>query len=119
MAMSAGALVLCGGTAGKRFALPNAKMMIHQGSAGFQGTPADIDIHAREIISLRQRYAEVISLHSKRPIDQVERDIDRDRFMDPLEATAYGLIDEVLAARTSFTGYLPPPHGSSNGKTSG
>ena len=100
MAMSMGAILLCGGATGKRFALPNAKIMIHQGSAGFQGTPADIEIHAKEVLSLRRRMAEIISHHSKQPVEQVEKDIDRDRFMDPGEAKAYGIIDNIISSRT-------------------
>jgi ATP-dependent Clp protease, protease subunit len=99
MAMSAGAMLLAGGAAGKRFVLPNSKVMIHQGSGGFRGTPADIQIAAREILSLTRRYAEVIAHHSGRDVEQVVRDIDRDRFLGPEEAVAYGLADTVLAAR--------------------
>src|SRR5919106_603926 len=73
------AMILCGGAAGKRSALPNAKIMIHQGSAGFRGTPTDIEIHAQEVLATRQRMAEVIALHSGRPVEQVMQDIDRDR----------------------------------------
>src|SRR6185436_6697248 len=86
MAMSAAAMILCGGAPGKRSALPNAKMMIHQGSAGFRGTPADIQIQAQEIIATTRRMAELIARHSGKPFDQVMRDIDRDRFMTPQEA---------------------------------
>ena len=100
MAMSMGAILLCGGAPGKRFALPNAKIMIHQGSAGFQGTPADIEIHAKEVLSLRRRMAEIIAHHSTQPVEQVEKDIDRDRFMDPSEAKAYGIIDNIISSRT-------------------
>ena len=99
MAMSAAAMILCGGAAGKRFALPNAKMMIHQGSGGFRGTPADIQIAAREILEMTDRMATIISHHTAQPKEQVMRDIDRDRFMNPLEAVEYGLIDAVMRAR--------------------
>ena len=101
MAMSMGAILLCGGAAKKRFALPNSKVMIHQGSAGFQGTPTDIEIHAKEVLSLRKRMAEIIAFHSGKPYDQVEKDIDRDRFMTSEEAKAYGIIDEVIESRTA------------------
>jgi ATP-dependent Clp protease protease subunit len=99
MAMSAGALILAAGAPGKRFVLPNSKVMIHQGSGGFSGTPADIQIAAREILSLTRRYAEIIALHSNRDVETVMRDIDRDRFLGPEEAVAYGLADSVLATR--------------------
>ncbi len=94
--MSAAAMILAGGAAGKRFALPNAKMMIHQGSGGFRGTPADIQIAAREILELTRRMAELIARHSGQDVEQVMLDIDRDRFMTPGEAVEYGLIDEIL-----------------------
>ncbi len=99
MAMSAAAMILCGGAAGKRSALPNSKVMIHQGSAGFRGTPADIEIHAQEVISTTRRMAEIIARHSGNPSEQVMQDIDRDRFMTPEEARDYGLIDEIVTPR--------------------
>jgi ATP-dependent Clp protease protease subunit len=99
MAMSAGALILAGGAAGKRFVLPNSKVMIHQGSGGFRGTPADIQIAAKEILSLTRRYAEIIAKHAKRDADEVMRDIDRDRFLGPEDAIEYGLADRVLHTR--------------------
>jgi ATP-dependent Clp protease protease subunit len=99
MGMSAGAMILCGGAPGKRFALPNAKIMIHQGSGGFRGTPADIQIAAREILEMTRRMAEIISRHSGQPIEKVMQDIDRDRFMGPAEAIEYGLIDAVMQPR--------------------
>jgi ATP-dependent Clp protease protease subunit len=101
MAMSMGAVLLLGGANGKRYALPNAKIMIHQGSAGFSGTPADIEIHAKEVLSLRRRMAEIIAEHTGQPIDQVEKDIDRDRFMTSEEAKTYGIIDDILSSRTA------------------
>src|SRR5579862_1806228 len=96
MGMSAGAMILCGGAPGKRFALPNAKMMIHQGSGGFRGTPADIQIAAREILDMTRRMAQIISSHTGQDVEQVMKDIDRDRFMTPEEAVEYGLIDGVM-----------------------
>jgi ATP-dependent Clp protease, protease subunit len=99
MAMSMGAILLAGGAPGKRFALPNAKIMIHQGSAGFQGTPTDIDIHAREVLSLRQRMAEILAQHCDRDIEQVHKDIDRDYFMTATEGKEYGLVDEIIVDR--------------------
>ena len=100
MAMSMGAILLCGGAEKKRFALPNAKIMIHQGSAGFQGTPTDIEIHAKEVLSLRLKMAEIIAEHTSQDVTQVEKDIDRDRFMTSEEAKAYGIIDEIISSRT-------------------
>ena len=99
MAMSAGAMILCGGSPGKRFALPNSKVMIHQGSGGFHGTPADIQIAAREILEMTDRMAKIIARHSGQSVEQVKRDIDRDRFMAPEEAVEYGLVDGVLHER--------------------
>jgi ATP-dependent Clp protease, protease subunit len=99
MAMSAGAMILAGGAAGKRFVLPNSKVMIHQGSGGFRGTPADIQIAAKEILSLTRRYAEIIAKHAHRDVDEVMRDIDRDNFLGPEDAIAYGLADRVLLKR--------------------
>ena len=101
MGMSAAAMILCGGAAGKRFALPNSKIMIHQGSAGFRGTPADIQIAAREVLSMTRRMAELIALHSGQEVEQVVRDIDRDRFMTPEEAVSYGLVDQIIAGRAT------------------
>jgi ATP-dependent Clp protease protease subunit len=99
MAMSAAAMILCGGASGKRYVLPNAKVMIHQGSGGFRGTPADIQIAAKEILALTNRMGEIIAAHSGQPLEKVMKDIDRDHFMSPEEAVAYGLADEVLAPR--------------------
>jgi ATP-dependent Clp protease protease subunit len=99
MAMSMGALILAGGAAGKRYVLPNSKVMIHQGSGGFRGTPADIQIAAKEILAMTRRYAEIIALHSNRDVEEVMRDIDRDRFLGPADAVEYGLADQVLVSR--------------------
>jgi ATP-dependent Clp protease protease subunit len=94
--MSAAAMIVAGGAAGKRLALPNAKLMIHQGSAGFRGAPADVQIAAQEVAATTRQMAEIIARHSGRDEEQVLQDIDRDRFMTPEEAQAYGLVDEVL-----------------------
>ena len=99
MGMSAAAMILCGGAAGKRFALPNAKIMIHQGSGGFRGTPADIQIAAREILDMTQRMAEIISRHSGQDVEQVLRDIDRDRFMTPRGGGRVRPVDAVMEPR--------------------
>ncbi len=99
MAMSMAAILLSAGAAGKRYALPNAKIMIHQGIGEFEGTPADIEIHAREVLSLRRRMVEIISEHTGQSPERVENDIDRDRFLASLEARDYGLIDGVIEDR--------------------
>jgi ATP-dependent Clp protease, protease subunit len=96
MGMSAAAMILCGGAPGKRYVLPNAKVMIHQGSGGFRGSPADIKIAAEEILEMTRRMAEIISRHSGQTVERVMKDIDRDRFMAPDEAVTYGLVDEVM-----------------------
>ena len=99
IAMSMGALLLAGGTAGKRAALPNARMLIHQPTGGFQGQSTDIEIHARETLALRRRLDELYAEHTGRPIEQVHDDMERDRFFTPAEALEYGLIDRVLNGR--------------------
>ena len=99
MGMSAAAMILCGGAAGKRMALPSAKIMIHQGSAGARGAPRDMEIHLREVLATTRRMTEIIAHHSGRSVEQVERDIDHDYFMTAGEALEYGLIDQVLAPR--------------------
>jgi ATP-dependent Clp protease, protease subunit len=99
MGMSMAAVLLAAGAKGKRFALPNSKIMIHQGSAGFQGTPTDIEIYAKEALSVRKRMVEILAEHTGQSADQVEKDVDRDRFMTAEEAKSYGIIDEVLAKR--------------------
>lgn len=99
MGMSAAAMVLCGGAPGKRFALPSARIMIHQGNAGTRGAPSDMEIQLREVLSLTMRMGEIIAHHSGKSIDEVMHDIDRDYFMSPDEAVEYGLIDMVIAPR--------------------
>jgi ATP-dependent Clp protease protease subunit len=108
-ASSMGAVLLAAGTAGKRFALPNARIMIHQPWGGVEGQAADISIQAREILRLRDRLNEILARHTGKPIDAIARDTDRDFFMTADEAKAYGLIDEVVAPR-----HVPPakPKGS-------
>jgi len=95
-AMSMSALILAGGAKGKRYALPNARIMIHQGSAGFQGSPSDIDIQAREVLRYKKLLTEVIAKHTGQPIEKVEKDIDRDYYMSAEEAQQYGIVDTVL-----------------------
>src|SRR3954471_7847638 len=93
MGMSAAAMILCGGASGKRLALPSAKIMIHQGSAGSRGAPSDMEIALREVLSTTRRMAQIIAFHSGRSLEQVERDLDRDYFMTAQEALQYGIID--------------------------
>jgi ATP-dependent Clp protease, protease subunit len=97
IAMSMGALLLAGGAKGKRMALPNAKILIHQVSSGFQGQATDIEIHAREILDLRRRLDQIIADKSEQPIEKVARDTERDFFMSADEAQDYGIIDRVIA----------------------
>jgi ATP-dependent Clp protease protease subunit len=113
MAMSMAAILLCGGEGGKRFALPNAKLMIHQGAAGFQGTPTDIEIQAKEVLNVRRRMVEILSEHSGQDLEKVERDIDRDRFMTAEEAKDYGIIDGVITKRNIQTQVAAATDGAS------
>jgi ATP-dependent Clp protease, protease subunit len=96
VAMSMGALLLAAGAEGKRLALPNSKILIHQPSGGFQGKSADIDIHAREVIALRERIDEIYSRHTGRSAEELHRDMERDRFFTAEEAVEYGLVDRVI-----------------------
>lgn len=95
-ATSMGALLLAAGTKGKRFALPNARIMIHQPMGGFQGQATEVDIHAREILKIRERLNEIMAKHTGQPLDRIAQDTERDYFMSGEEATRYGLIDEVI-----------------------
>src|SRR5476649_1889468 len=99
-AASMGALLLTAGAKGKRFCLPNSRVMIHQPMGGFQGQASDIEIHAKEILFLKQRLTEIMAKHSGQPIDRVERDTDRDNFLSADQAVGYGLVDKVLVNRT-------------------
>ena len=101
MAMSMGAIILAGGAKGKRMARPNSKILIHQGSAGFQGQPTDIEIQAREVIGLKRLMEEIMSKHTGQPIEKVQKDMDRDFYMTSQEAQAYGIIDAVVTNRES------------------
>jgi ATP-dependent Clp protease protease subunit len=98
-AASMGALLLAGGAKGKRYALPHARMMVHQPMGGFQGQASDIDIHAREILRIRERLNQILNKHTGRTLDQIEDDTDRDYFMGGDEAVTYGLIDAVIEKR--------------------
>ena len=97
VAMSMGSLLLTAGTKGKRFALPNSRLLIHQPSAGFEGQSTDIEIHAREILSVRARMDRIYAEHTGQPEEQVHADMERDRFFKAEEAVEYGLIDRVLS----------------------
>lgn len=103
IAMSMGALILAGGKKGKRFALPNAKILIHQLSGGFQGPAADIEIHAKEALDLRKHLDEILAQHTGQSIEKVSQDTDRDYFMTSKEAKEYGLIDDILEHRSTST----------------
>jgi ATP-dependent Clp protease protease subunit len=104
IAMSMGSLLLAGGAKGKRTALPNSKILIHQVSGGFQGQGTDIEIQAREVISLKRRLEEIYAFHTGKPTDQISHDMERDFFMNPEEAKEYGIIDTVIAQRVQTSG---------------
>jgi ATP-dependent Clp protease protease subunit len=99
MAASMGSLLLATGSPGKRSALPNSRIMIHQPSGGSQGTAADIEIQAKEILYARERLNQILAKHTGQPVERVADDVDRDRFMSPLEAQEYGIIDHVVTHR--------------------
>jgi ATP-dependent Clp protease protease subunit len=98
-AASMGALLLTGGAKGKRFCLPHSRILIHQPLGGFQGQASDIDIHAKEILKTRERLNEILAQHTGQPLERIQTDTDRDRFMGGKEAVEYGLIDQVLVSR--------------------
>lgn len=103
-AASMGALLLAGGSSGKRYCLPHSRMMIHQPMGGFQGQASDFDIHAREILLLRERLNEILAHHTGQPVEKIKSDTDRDNFMSGEEAVEYGLVDQVLATRKGTPG---------------
>ena len=102
-AASMGAFLLAGGAAGKRFAVPNARIMIHQPMGGFQGQATDIDIQAREILRLKAKLNDILAKHTRQPLERIEKDTDRDYFMGAGEAKEYGLIDEVIVHKPKAT----------------
>jgi ATP-dependent Clp protease protease subunit len=114
MGASMAAVLLAGGSKGKRFALPNARVMIHQGSGGFRGAVPDIEVAAREAITLTTKLTEILSLHTGQPFEKVKRDTERDYYLTATEARDYGLVDEVL--EPSKTIELAAPAAESNGK---
>ncbi|GIX26265.1 MAG: ATP-dependent Clp protease proteolytic subunit [Burkholderiales bacterium] len=102
MAASMGALLLAAGAKGKRYCLPNSRIMIHQPMGGFQGQASDVEIHAREILYLKQRLNEILARHTGQPVDKVARDTDRDNFLGAEDAVKYGLVDRVLESREAI-----------------
>ena len=98
-AASMGSLLLAGGAAGKRFALPNSRVMIHQPLGGFQGQASDIEIHAKEILVMKQKVNEILSKHTGKTLKKIEQDTDRDNFLNADEAKSYGIIDDILDSR--------------------
>ena len=99
-AASMGAILLCGGAKGKRQALPNSRVMIHQVLGGFQGQASDIEIHTQEILSIKKKLNEILASHSGQKVDKIAKDSDRDNFMSPEQAVKYGLIDDVVDSRS-------------------
>ena len=102
-AASMGALLLCAGSKGKRFCLPNSRVMIHQPMGGFQGQASDVEIHAKEILYLRGKLNEIMAKHTAQTVDQIARDTDRDNFLSADEAMQYGLVDRILTSRNEAT----------------
>jgi ATP-dependent Clp protease protease subunit len=106
-AASMGAILLAGGAAGKRFALPDSRIMIHQPLGGMQGQASDMEIHAREILYTRDRLNEILARHTGQPVDKIKHDTDRDNFMRSEDAVSYGLIDRVLSSRAELVATPP------------
>jgi len=104
-AASMGAVLLCGGTRGKRYSLPNANIMIHQILGGAEGPASDVEIRVRHMLGLKQRLNSIIAKHTGRSLEQVEKDTDRDHFMTAEEAKAYGIVDEVVLSRKEIPGF--------------
>ena len=102
-AASMGAILLAGGTSGKRFALPNSRIMIHQPLGGFQGQASDFEIHAKEILSMKKKLNEILAFHTGKEVEQLEKDTERDNFMNGEDAKEYGLIDKVISEREQVT----------------
>ncbi|CAG1020863.1 ATP-dependent Clp protease, protease subunit [Methylococcales bacterium] len=100
-AASMGALLLAGGAAGKRYCLPHSRVMIHQPLGGFQGQASDFDIHAREILAIRERLNKILAHHTGQPLEKIQQDTDRDNFLSSAQAVDYGLIDKVLTSRNA------------------
>ncbi len=102
-AASMGALLLCAGAKGKRYCLPNSRMMIHQPMGGFQGQASDVEIHAKEILYLRAKLNEIMAKHTAQPVERIARDTDRDNFLSAEDAMQYGLVDRILTSRSEAT----------------
>ena len=102
-AASMGALLLCAGTKGKRYCLPNSRVMIHQPMGGFQGQASDVEIHAKEILYLRAKLNEIMAKHTAQPVERIARDTDRDNFLSAEDAMQYGLVDRILTSRSEAT----------------
>ena len=115
MAASMAAVLLAGGAPGLRYSLPNTRILIHQPSGGFSGQAADIQIHAQEVLRVRRRLDEILAHHTGKPIEVITRDSDRDFFMSPDEAKDYGLIDEIIQARSKGAGNGSSPRASGDG----
>jgi ATP-dependent Clp protease protease subunit len=118
-AASMGALLLAGGAAEKRFALPHSRIMVHQPSAGFQGQATDIDIHAREILEMKRRLNHILAHHTKQTVEKIEQDTERDNFMSSQAAVDYGIIDTVLERRTEMAEPGAAKGGNKGGKKDG
>jgi ATP-dependent Clp protease, protease subunit len=119
MGASMAAVLLAGGASGKRFALPNARVMIHQGSAGFRGAVPDIEVVARETLSLTTKLTEILAQHTSQPFEKVKRDTERDYYMTAQEAKAYGIVDEVLEPTKLLAGVTHLTEPSENGHVKG